>query len=156
MPLIFIALIVALPVLDVYATLRFAEALGVPGIALFIPGLVAAVMIMKREARSLKARFVGAIQCMSLNAVAFDSGRRLLAAVLFLVPGFMSDVFGLFLLLIPNRSLATQSDYAGASRGSGFRRFDAAPRADTRSRQRGSESKIDDTAVVDGEYRRLD
>ena len=38
---------------------------------------------------------------MTLRPIVFDSGRRLLAALLLLAPGFLSDVFALFLLLIP-------------------------------------------------------
>ncbi len=138
MPLIFIALLFALPVLDIYATLRFAETLGVPAIALFIPGLLFGVMIMKRETRSLKSRFMGAIQSMSLNAMVFDSGRKMVAALLLLLPGFVSDVFALFLLLIPNRELLPQTANAGATSSA------SAPPRRT------------DTQVVDGEYRRVD
>jgi UPF0716 family protein affecting phage T7 exclusion len=59
---------------------------------------------MKRETRTLKSRFVGAMQSMALHGMVFDSGRRMLAAVLLLTPGFLSDVFAVFLLLIPNRA----------------------------------------------------
>jgi UPF0716 protein FxsA len=138
MPLIFLALLIGLPILDIYATLRFAEALGVPGILLFIPGLVAGVMVLKRESSSLRARFAGAIQSLSLHAAVFDSGRRLLAALFFLLPGFVSDVFAVFLLLIPNRALVTQG--AGGE-------THARPSQRT---QPGSAS------VVDGEYRRVE
>lgn len=142
MPLIFVTLLLALPVLDVYATLRFAEVLSVPWIALFVPGLIAGVMIMKREARSLRTRLTGAIQSMSLHATVFDSGRKMLAALLLLTPGFVSDVFALFLLLIPNRTLAVQGSHAGSGARSGV-----GGRASTRP------SSGD---VVDAEYRRVD
>jgi UPF0716 protein FxsA len=139
MPIIFVALLIALPVLDVFATLRFAETLGVPGIALFIPGLIFGVMIMKRETRSLKSRFVGAIQSMSLHATVFDSGRKMLAALLLLLPGFVSDVFALFLLLIPNRGFAVQT-----------------PNSTKSTNPMPSTQRRGDASVVDGEYRRVD
>jgi UPF0716 protein FxsA len=141
MPLIFLALLIALPVLDVYATLRFAEALGVPGIALFVPGIVFGVMIMKRESKSLRSRIADGIQSMSLHATVFDSGKRMLAAVLLLMPGFVSDVFALFLLLIPNRTLAMQTPAPSGS-------ANTAGQTPTQRRK--------DTSVVDGEYRRID
>jgi len=103
MPLLLLGILVALPILDVYATFRFAEALNVPGWALFIPGFFLGVMLLKRETRTLKSRFVGAMQTMALNGMVFDSGRRMLAALLLLTPGFVSDIFALFLLLVPNR-----------------------------------------------------
>ncbi len=148
MPILFLALLIGLPILDIYATLRFAETLGVPGIALFLPGVFAGVMIMKRETRSFKSRFVGAVQSMSLNAMVFDSGRRMLAAALFLAPGFFSDVFGLFLFLIPNRSLATLG--AQGHHGDAFDRDPASAKTE-RATKSGN-----DKSVVDGEFRRID
>ena len=106
---------VALPVLDIYATLRLAEALNVPGLALFIPGIIFGVVVMKRETRSLHAQFVGAMQSMALQGMVFDSGRRMLAAVLLLLPGMVSDLFAVFLLLVPNRSLPQTSVAASAA-----------------------------------------
>jgi UPF0716 family protein affecting phage T7 exclusion len=147
MPLIFLALLIGLPILDIYATLRFAEALGVPGILLFIPGLVAGVMVLTREAKSLRVRFTGAIQSLSLHTAVFDSGRRLLAALLFLAPGFVSDVFAVFLLLIPNRALASSNGMNGMGRMTGMN--DTVGRPPTRG---GSGNN----SVVDGEYRRVD
>lgn len=105
MPLILLGILVALPLLDIYATLRLAEALNVPGLALFIPGVIFGVLVMKRETRTLRTQFVGAMQSMALQGMVFDSGRRMLAAVLLLLPGMVSDLFALFLLLVPNRSL---------------------------------------------------
>jgi UPF0716 protein FxsA len=141
MPLIFVALLFALPALDIYATLRFAETLGVPAIALFVPGLIFGVMIMKRETRSLKARFVGAIQSTSLNSMVFDSGRKMIAALLLLMPGFVSDVFALFLLLIPNRTLVVRTA-GGSTNGNTFTKTPPGHRRDSN--------------VLDGEYHRVD
>ena len=141
MPLIFLLILIGLPILDVYATLRLAESLGVPGIAMFVPGLIFGVMIMKRETRQFRSRFVGAVQSMALHSMVFDSGRRMLAALLFLSPGFVSDVFALFLFLIPNRSLANETVGDSGFSSNPDSRRPAAPR---------------DTAVVDGEYRRVE
>jgi len=109
-----LGILVALPVLDIYATLRFAEALNVPGWALFVPGLIFGVAVFKRETRNLRTRFASAMQSMTLRPIVFDSGRRLLAAVLLLLPGFLSDVFALFLLLIPSRSIAQPATVAAS------------------------------------------
>lgn len=105
MPLVMLGILVALPMLDIYATLRLAEALNVPGWMLFVPGVIFGVTIFKRETRNLRSRFAAAMQSMTLRPIVFDSGRRLLAAVLLLTPGFLSDVFALFLLLIPSRAV---------------------------------------------------
>jgi UPF0716 protein FxsA len=128
MPLVLLGILVALPILDIYATLRLAEAMNVPGLALFIPGLILGVMLMKRETRTLRSQFMGAMQNMALQGMMFDSGRRMLAAVLLLLPGFVSDLFAVFLLLIPNRALsqaAVASPTAGPKTVDGeFRRVE--------------------------------
>jgi UPF0716 protein FxsA len=149
MPLIFLTLLLALPILDIYATLRFAEVLGVPAIALFIPGLIFGVMIMKRETTTFKARFLGAIQSMSVHTTVFDSGRRLLAAVLLLTPGFVSDVFALFLLAIPSRALAGPNGALAGDTGAS-----RTPAANARRSEPGARNQ--DATVVDGEYRRVE
>ena len=117
MPLVLLGILLLLPVLDIYATIRFAESLDVPALVLFVPGFLFGVILMKRETRTLKSRFVNALQGMSLPAVVFDSGRRMLAAVLFLFPGFMSDIFALCLLLIPSRATPQVATAATAPSG---------------------------------------
>ena len=47
MPLLWIGILVALPLLDIYATIRFAEALNVPGWALFVPGFVFGIGVLR-------------------------------------------------------------------------------------------------------------
>ncbi len=142
MPLLLTAIVLALPILDIYATLRLAEALAVPGWALFIPGVVAGIMLMKRETRTLKSRLVGAVQSMALNGMVFDSGRRMIAALLLLLPGMVSDLFALFLLALPNRAaMASPSATRTAS----------APAASA-----PSASSTGSRTTVDGEYRRVD
>ncbi len=106
MPLVLLGILIVLPVLDIYATLRVAEALNVPGLLLFVPGVIFGIVVMKRETRTLRAQFVGALQTMALQGMVFDSGRRMLAAVLLLFPGFVSDLFAVFLLLVPNRAMS--------------------------------------------------
>ena len=129
MPLVLLGILLVLPILDIYATIRFAESLDVPALLLFVPGFVFGLLLMKRETSTLKVRFVNALQSMSLPGVVFDSGRRMLAAALFLFPGFMSDIFALCLLLIPSRTTPQVATAAAAQSG---------------------------PKVMDGEFRRLD
>jgi UPF0716 protein FxsA len=144
MPLLLIAIVLALPILDIYATLRLAEALAVPGWALFIPGVVAGIMLMKRETRTLKSRLVGAVQSMTLNSMVFDSGRRMIAGLLLLLPGMASDLFALFLLALPNRAAMAATS---PTRSAG---------TSTASAPNASGAGAGGRATVDGEYRRVD
>ena len=115
MPFIFLALLIGLPIIDIQVTLRFAEALGVPGILLFLPGVVAGSVVFVRETKQLRTRLVGAIQSLSLHAAVFDSGRRMIAALFFLSPGVGSDLFAALLMLMPNRAMAIGGSPASAS-----------------------------------------
>lgn len=128
MPLVLLGILVALPILDIYATLRLAEALNVPGLALFVPGVILGALLMKRESRTLRAQFTGALQSMTLQGMVFDSGRRMLAAVFLLLPGVVSDLFAVVLLLVPNRAaplVATAAASSGAKTMDGeFRRVE--------------------------------
>ncbi|MBL8311946.1 MAG: FxsA family protein [Burkholderiales bacterium] len=117
MPLILLGILVALPVLDIYATFRVAESLNVPGWALFLPGVGFGILLMKRETQTLKSRFVAALASVGVHGVVFDSGRRLLAAVLLLLPGVVSDLFALFLLMVPNRTPQTATVAAAGNAG---------------------------------------
>lgn len=115
MPLVLPVILVALPILDIYATLRFAEALNVPGLVLFVPGVILGVLLLKRESRTLRAQLAGAMQSMTLQGMMFDSGRRMLAAVFLLLPGMVSDLFAVVLLLVPNRAAPLVAASAVAS-----------------------------------------
>jgi UPF0716 family protein affecting phage T7 exclusion len=158
MPLILLGILFAVPLLDIYATLRLAEALGVPGLAMFIPGMIAGALLMKRETQTLKSRFVGAVQTMGVHGMVFDSGRRMLAAVLLLLPGFISDLFAVFLLLMPNRSMQPapamangNPSNAGAAQGTGPQASAAAAKS-----TKSTKSTNTNATIVDGEFRRVD
>ncbi len=127
MPLMFILILVALPLADIYASLRLAEWLNVPGWLVFIPGVLAGLSLMRRESRLLQSRFAAALADLSLPGLVFDSGRRMAAGLLLLLPGLISDVFGVFLLLMPNRTHAMAARTSPGTR-----------------------------TVVEGEYRRVD
>jgi UPF0716 protein FxsA len=151
MPLILLGILFAVPLLDIYATLRLAEALGVPGLAMFIPGMIAGALLMKRETQTLKSRFVGAVQTMGVHGMVFDSGRRMLAAVLLLLPGFISDLFAIFLLLMPNRSLIAAS--AAANTGAAH---NGASSSSASAAKTGNGNTNANATVVDGEFRRVE
>ncbi|MFN3631014.1 MAG: FxsA family protein [Casimicrobiaceae bacterium] len=127
MPFLFLLILTTLPVLDALATFRLAELCNVPGVSLFIPGLVLGLWMLRRESRRLRTQLVPALAELTLPALMFDSARRMLAGILFMMPGVVSDLLAVVLLTMPARlSPAT------------------APPAPRRS------------TVVNGEYRRLD
>jgi UPF0716 protein FxsA len=92
----------AFPLLDFYLTLRFAAWSGVPAWAWFGAGLLAGFALLSSELNAFRSRTLAALSGdQPLVRAMLDSGRRVLAGVLFLLPGLASDVIALLLLLLP-------------------------------------------------------
>jgi UPF0716 protein FxsA len=120
----FVVLLIVLifPVLDVLATVRFARWTGVPAVVWFVVSAIAGVLLLRKERITFRAKTLAALRGdQPLLRGLLDSGRRVLAAVLLISPGIVSDLIALLLLLLPinlGPPLATQP--ASVSRG--FRR----------------------------------
>ncbi|HEV2979307.1 MAG TPA: FxsA family protein [Casimicrobiaceae bacterium] len=120
----FLVLLIVLifPVLDVLATVRFARWTGIPAVAWFVASAIAGVLLLRKERITFRAKTLAALRGdQPLLRGLLDSGRRVLAAVLLISPGIVSDLIALLLLLLPinlGPPLATQP--ASVSRG--FRR----------------------------------
>jgi UPF0716 protein FxsA len=92
----------AFPLLDFYLTLRFAAWSGVPAWAWFGAGLVAGLALLSSERNAFRSRTLAALSGgQPLVRALLDSGRRVLAGVLFILPGLASDLIALLLLLLP-------------------------------------------------------
>jgi UPF0716 protein FxsA len=119
MRLIVMLIVLSFPVLDVLATMRFARWTGIPTLAWFVASAVAGVLLLRNERTTFRAKTLAALRGdQPLQRGLLDSGRRILAALLLILPGIISDVIALLLLLLPinlGASLATQS--AGIGRG---------------------------------------
>jgi UPF0716 protein FxsA len=123
-------IVLAFPVIDVLATLRFARWTGVPAIAWMLASTVLGLLLLRHERVGFRARTLAALRGdRPLMRGLIDSGRKVLAALLLILP----DLLALLLLLLPinvGRPLAPQTVGAGF----GMRRNDA----------------------IDGDYRRVD
>ena len=65
-------------------------------------GLVAGAALLRTERVAFRARTVAAMHGeASVLRGMLDSGRKVLAALLFILPGVVSDLFGLGLLMLP-------------------------------------------------------
>ena len=96
------AIVLALPILDLLATARFARWTGVPVWAWVAGGLVAGVALLRSEGLAFRTRMVAAMHGdVPVLRGLLDSGRKVLAAFLFMLPGVVSDLFGLGLLMLP-------------------------------------------------------
>jgi UPF0716 protein FxsA len=99
----FVLLIVlSFPILDVLATLRFARWTGIPMLAWLIVSAIAGALLLRKERMTFRAKTLAALRGdQPLLRGLLDSSRRILAALLLILPGVVSDVIALLLLLLP-------------------------------------------------------
>jgi len=102
MRLVFLTIVLLFPILDLYVTARFARWTGVPMWFWLVSSALAGVWLMRNERVEFRARTVAAIHGdYPLLRGLVDSGRKVLAGILFIVPGVLSDLLGVLLLLLP-------------------------------------------------------
>ena len=102
MRLLFLAIVLSFPVVDLYVTARFARLTGVPLWFWLATSALAGLWLMRNERLEFRARTVAAMhgEYPQMRGLV-DSGRKVLAALLLILPGVMSDVVGLLLLMLP-------------------------------------------------------
>jgi UPF0716 protein FxsA len=135
MRIMYLLIVLAFPVLDLLATLRIASWTGVPLWAWLGLPLVAGFLLLRNERVEFRARTIAALhgEHAALRDL-FDSGRKVLAGFLLILPGVISDFLALALLALPiNLGIA---GYASRPAGSGRR-------------------PAGGRATIDGEFRRI-
>src|SRR6266571_9289288 len=117
MRLIVLLIVLSFPVLDVLATMRFAQLTGIPTLAWLAASAVAGALLLRNERMSFRAKTFAALRGdQPLLRGLLDSGRRVLAALLLILPGIVSDLIAVVLLLLP---LNVGSRFAPAPAGMG-------------------------------------
>jgi UPF0716 protein FxsA len=103
--LLIISLVVVLPLIELYFIVQVGQELGlIPTVALLIVISAIGTALVKREGVKAFRRFVVAAQTGEELDKEIANGVCILAAGVFLLaPGFISDVFGITLLLSPVR-----------------------------------------------------
>lgn len=120
----FILLIIVLgfPVIDLYATVRFARWTGVPVWGWLAMSFLAGAYLLRNERMAFRAATIAAMHGeQPLLRGLVDSGRKVLAGMLFMLPGILSDLIALVLLALPinvGASFAPHTVGGGGYRGS--------------------------------------
>lgn len=134
MRFVLLLIVLGFPLLDLYVTVRFASWTGVPVWAWLTMSVGIGLYLVRSERTTFRANTIAAMHGEQLLLRGLvDSGRKVLAGALFMLPGVISDLIALILLALPlnlNRDLAPRAAHVG---------------------QYGVRSK-----AIDGEYRRLD
>jgi len=108
-----LAILLGIPVVDLYATVRIAQWTGVPVWVFLALGLAAGIALLRNERLAFRARTLAALRGDEpLLRGVVDSGRKVLAGFLLLLPGVLSDLLAVALLMLP---LNVGSAFGGAS-----------------------------------------
>jgi len=133
MRFVLLAIVLAFPAIDLLATVRFARWTGIPVWMWLAMSTTAGFVLLHNERVAFRANTVASMhgQQLTLRGL-FDSGRKVLAGVLFLLPGVVSDLLALVLLALPlnvGRDLEPQAAHSyrrgrGKSFDGDYRRLD--------------------------------
>ena len=120
MRFVVLAILLVFPAADVYVTSRLARWTGVPLWIWLAGSFLLGLLLLRNERIEFRARTVAALHGEQpiLRGV-LDSGRKVLAAFLLIVPGIVSDLMALVLLALPlnvGRAIEPQPQYAGRVR----------------------------------------
>src|SRR4051794_32692397 len=102
-----ILLFILLPILEIYVIIQVGQAIG-PWwtIALLIADSILGAMLMRGQGRAVWRRFNAAIgEGRPPAREIVDGALVILGGALLLTPGFVTDIFGLALLLPPSRAV---------------------------------------------------
>ena len=101
MRFLMLAIVLIFPLVDLVVTARFARWTGVPMWMWLAGSAIAGLWVLANERVQFRSRALAAFRRDALLRGLLDSGRRVLAGVLLIAPGLMSDVLALLLLLLP-------------------------------------------------------
>jgi UPF0716 protein FxsA len=113
-----IALFIVVPLLELYVIIQIGGAIGVlPTIGLLLLDSILGTMLLRSQGRAVWQRFNAAL---SENRIpgreVFDGAMVIVGGTLLLTPGFITDVFGLILLIPPTRDVVRRLMSAIAKR----------------------------------------
>ena len=147
MRLLIVALLIGFPILEGTLLLKLAEHNLWFTVAWAIFGVIAGIALIKNARFALMARLSEALASGQFSLAAFiDSFRAVIAGLLFIFPGVISDLVALLVLMLPSRALAPMTSASQPRRdGRNGRMPPPSP-----SSRRNGEAPV----IVDGEFKR--
>jgi UPF0716 protein FxsA len=102
-----VLLFIALPIAELYVIIQIGGAIGVvPTLALLIADSLLGAALARSQSRAAWERFNTALAAGRVpGREVFDGAMIILGGALLLTPGFITDIFGLVLLIPPTRAL---------------------------------------------------
>jgi UPF0716 protein FxsA len=107
MPFLLVALFVVVPLVELYVILQVGEAIGaLPTIGLLLLDSIVGAVLLRSQGRAVWRRFRDALTAGRPPAREIvDGALIILGGALLLTPGFVTDVFGMLLLVPPTRAV---------------------------------------------------
>lgn len=102
MRFVVLAILLAFPAADLYVTARLAHWTGIPLWLWLGCSFLAGMVLLRNERMAFRMRMVAALHGdQALLRGLLDSGRKVLAGFLLMLPGLVSDLIALTLLALP-------------------------------------------------------
>jgi UPF0716 protein FxsA len=103
-----IALFIIVPIAELYVIVQVGQWIGIwPTLALLLADAILGSLLLKHQGRSAWRRFNEALaQRRFPGKEVADGVLIVIGGTLLLTPGFITDIFGLFLLMPPTRAIA--------------------------------------------------
>jgi UPF0716 protein FxsA len=107
MPLLLVALFIAVPIAELAVIIQVGQAIGVWWtIGILVADSILGSLLMRSQGRAVWRRFNAALQSGRAPAREVADGVLVIfGGALLLTPGFLTDIFGLLLLLPPTRAV---------------------------------------------------
>jgi len=108
MPLLLVILFIVVPIAELYVIIQVGQLIGVvPTLFLLLADALLGSWLLKHEGRGAWRRFNEALAARRFpGREVADGALIIVGGTLLLTPGFITDIFGLFLLLPPTRAIA--------------------------------------------------
>jgi len=108
MPLLLVLLFIVVPIAELYVIIQVGQAIGVvPTLILLLADALLGSWLLKHEGRGAWRRFNEALAARRFPGREVADGVLIvIGGTLLLTPGFITDIFGLVLLLPPTRAIA--------------------------------------------------
>ncbi len=107
MPLLLILIFIVVPIAELYVIIQVGQLIGVvPTLLLLLADAVLGSLLLKHEGRGAWRRFNEALAGRRFpGREVADGALIIVGGTLLLTPGFITDIFGLFLLVPPTRAI---------------------------------------------------
>ena len=154
MPLLLLVLFIVVPLVELYVIIQIGQEIGIiPTLLLLVADSIIGTILLRSQGRQAWRQFREATEAGRIPArEVADGALIILGGSLLLTPGFITDIFGLLLLIPPTRAMIRRTGILLFARRSPvtYLGMKAAPHAQRAWEQRRTERRGDSTP--NGDY----